>query len=99
VVRSCPDAVFTLAPVRDGQAASPTEGTILGQVRDLDSGQPVAGVTVVASGPEGDLAALTDAKGLYQFSALPIGRYVVRFHRNEVLAEREATVSVDKTFA
>ena len=90
-------AAVTLPPVRYGQAASPTEGTILGQVRDLDSGQPVAGVTVVASGPEGDMAALTDAKGLYQFSALPIGQYTVRFHRNEVLAEREATVSVDKT--
>ncbi|HEY5283019.1 MAG TPA: TonB-dependent receptor, partial [Polyangia bacterium] len=82
---------------RPAQAAAPTEGTILGQVRDLDSAQPVAGVTVVASGPEGDLAALTDAKGNYEFRALPIGRYTVRFHRNEVLAEREATVSVDKT--
>jgi hypothetical protein len=90
-------AVLTLASVRDGQAASPTEGAILGQVRDLDSGQPVGGVTVVASGPEGDVAALTDAKGIYQFHALPLGRYTVRFHRNEVLAEREATVSVDKT--
>jgi hypothetical protein len=50
----------------------------------------------VASGPEGDVAVLTDAKGGYQFRALPIGNYTVRFHRNEVLAEREATVSVDK---
>jgi hypothetical protein len=88
---------LTLVPAREGQAAAPTEGVIAGQVRDLDSGQPVAGVTVVASGPEGDTAALTDAKGSYQFRALPIGRYTIRFHRNEVLAEREATVSVDQT--
>jgi hypothetical protein len=79
------------------RAAAPTEGAILGQVRDLDTGQPVPGVTVVASGPEGDVAALTDAKGLYQFRALPIGSYTIRFHRDEVLAEREAMVSVDKT--
>ncbi len=78
------------------RAAAPTEGAILGQVRDLDTGQPVPGVTVVASGPEGDLSALTDAKGLYQFRALPIGSYTIRFRRGEVLVEREATVSVDK---
>jgi Carboxypeptidase regulatory-like domain len=88
---------LTLVPAREGQGAAPTEGVIAGQVLDLDSGQPVAGVTVVASGPEGDTAALTDAKGRYQFRALPIGRYTIRFHRNEVLAEREATVSVDQT--
>jgi len=78
------------------QAAAPTQGAVSGQVRDLDSGQPVAGVTVVASGPEGDVAALTDGKGGYLLSALPIGHYTIRFHRNEVLAEREAVVSVDK---
>ena len=90
-------AAIMIVHAGDGQAAAPTEGTILGQVRDLDSGQAVPGVTVIASGPEGDLAVLTDAKGSFQFRALPIGRYTVRFHRNEVLAEREATVSVDKT--
>jgi hypothetical protein len=89
--------VLTAVPAQDVRAAAPTEGAILGLVRDLDSGQPIAGVTVVASGPEGDLASLTDAKGSYQFRALPIGRYTVRFHRNDVLAEREATVSVDQT--
>jgi len=70
---------------------------VLGQVRDLDSSQPVAGVTVVASGPEGDMATTTDAKGTYQFSALPIGHYAMRFYRNDVFAEREANISVDKT--
>jgi Carboxypeptidase regulatory-like domain len=89
-------AVVIFVPIREGQAATPTEGVIAGQVRDQDTGQPVAGVTVVASGPEGDVAALTDGKGGYQLRALPIGHYTVRFHRNEVLAEREATVSVDK---
>jgi hypothetical protein len=79
------------------RASAPVEGAIRGQVRDMDSGQPVQGTTVIASGPEGDVATLTDAKGNYQFLGLPIGRYAIRFHRNEVLAEREATVGVDKT--
>lgn len=90
-------AVLSFVETRGAQAVTPTEGSILGQVRDLDTGQPVPGVTVVASGPEGDLATLTDAKGIYQFHALPIGNYMVRFHRGDVLAEREATASVDKT--
>ncbi len=79
------------------RAAAPTEGAILGQVRDLDTAVPVAGATVVAVGPEGDVTTLTDAQGNYQFRALPIGRYSVRFQRNDVLAERETTVGVDKT--
>ncbi len=90
-------ASLCLLRAHEAAAAAPTEGTILGQVRDSDSAQPVAGVTVVASGPEGDLATLTDDKGSYQFTALPIGRYTIRFHRNDVLAERDAAVSVDKT--
>lgn len=69
----------------------------MGQVRDVDSGQAVVGATVIASGPEGDTATLTDAKGNYQLRALPVGHYTVRFHRNEVFAERDATVGVDKT--
>jgi hypothetical protein len=82
---------------RSAQAAASIQGDIMGQVRDQDSGQPVSGASVIASGPEGDTATLTDAKGNYQLRALPIGHYTLRFHRNEVLAEREATVGVDKT--
>ena len=89
-------AFSVIVPPRDAQAAAPIDGVITGQVRDLDSGQPVVGVTVVASGPEGDVAVLTDAKGGYQLRALPLGHYTIRFHRDEVLAEREAVVSVDK---
>lgn len=88
---------LSLGVGRAADGATPIEGAVLGQVRDVDTAQPVAGVTVVASGPEGDLAAISDAKGRYQFLALPIGHYTIRFHRNEVLAERDANVSVDQT--
>lgn len=90
-------AALTLFRADPAGAAAPTEGTILGQVRDLDTGAPVQAATVIASGPEGDLATVTDARGNYQLRALPIGPYTVRFHRREVLAERSAMVGVDKT--
>jgi hypothetical protein len=77
--------------------AAPIQGTILGQVRDLDTGAGVPGVTVIAGGPEGDTATITDGKGNYELRALPIGAYVMRFHRNDVVTERPARVSVDKT--
>lgn len=89
-------SVYGFSGVPATQAAASVEGTIMGQVRDIDSSQPVPGVTVIASGPEGDVAALTDAKGAYRFEALPIGHYTMRFHRDQVLAERETTVGVDK---
>lgn len=92
-----PLAVLVLLGPSSVRAAAPTEGAILGQVRDLDTAAPVQGATVIAVGPEGDVATLTDAKGNYHFHALPIGRYTLRFHRNDVLAERATTVGVDKT--
>jgi hypothetical protein len=96
---TCLAVALVVSLMADGvaQASAPVEGAIRGQVRDMDSGQPVQGTTVIAAGPEGDVATLTDGKGNYQFLGLPIGRYTIRFHRNEVLAEREATVGVDKT--
>lgn len=79
-----------------GYAATPTEGTISGQVRDEESNLPLSGIVVVASGPEGDMAGTTDGEGRYALHGLPIGNYTVRFHRKEVSIERSASVSVDK---
>lgn len=92
-------AIICVSALTVSQAveAAPVEGSIVGQVRDLDTGAGVSGVTVIATGPEGDTAAITDSKGNYQLRALPIGSYAIRFLRNEVQAEREARVSVDKT--
>ena len=89
--------IFVLLADKPAAAAASVEGAILGQVRDIDSGQAVQGATVIASGPEGDVATFTDVKGSYQFLSLPIGQYTIRFYCNEVLAERKATVGVDKT--
>jgi hypothetical protein len=77
--------------------ASPTTGAIVGRVVDQDTRQPLDGVTVAVSGPQGDQAALTDAKGQYELRGLPIGDYVVRFFRGSVAIEHSATVLMDQT--
>ncbi len=56
-----------------------TTGSLFGKVVDEASGSPVSGVTVIATGPQGDQAALTEADGSYQLAALPLGEYVVQF--------------------
>jgi hypothetical protein len=88
--------VATLAFPSSG-VASPTSGTIVGRVVDRDTRQPVDGVTVVAAGPQGEQAALTDGKGQYELRGLPIGDYLVRFSRGEVSFESSATVLMDQT--
>jgi hypothetical protein len=60
--------------------AQSTTGKIVGRVVDKDSGQTMAGVTVIVQGPQGEDAALTDWRGDYFFSTLPIGTYLVRFY-------------------
>jgi hypothetical protein len=77
--------------------ASPTSGAIFGRVVDRDTQKPLDGVTVVASGPQGDQAVLTDAKGQYELRSLPIGDYLVRFFRGAVAIEHSATVLMDQT--
>jgi hypothetical protein len=95
--RWIPVAVAFLLAVPLPAVAGPTTGTIFGRVVDLDTHQPVDGVTVVASGPQGDQAVLTDAKGQYELRALPIGEYLVRFFRGAVAIEQSATVLIDQT--
>ncbi len=78
-------------------AAAGTTGGLFGRVLDSESGQPVMGVTVIARGPQGDDATLTDVDGRYEFRELPAGSYVVRFFRGSATVDRPAGVSVDQT--
>jgi outer membrane receptor protein involved in Fe transport len=86
-----------MALPEEAWAAGGTSGTIVGRVEDQDSRQPLDGVTVVAAGPQGEQALLTDGKGQYAFRDLPIGDYVVRFFRGDVAIEEMAKVSIDQT--
>ena len=79
-------------------AAAQTTGSIVGTVVEKDSGNKLSGVTVMLQGPQGDQGAVTGEDGGYEFTALPLGRYVVRFYFGDVAVEQpEVLVSVDKT--
>jgi hypothetical protein len=60
--------------------AQDVTGRVTGRVTDKDTGTPLGGVTVIAQGPQGEDATLTDDRGDYFFTSLPIGTYVVRFY-------------------
>ncbi len=65
------------------------EGHIAGQVTDLATGEPLAGVTVSVLGPEDDGYAAatveTDASGLYEAASLPAGAYWLHFGPHDKL--------------
>ena len=60
--------------------AQDVKGTIIGHVTDLASGQPLAGLTVILQGQQGEDATLTDEAGDYTFTNLAVGTYTVRFY-------------------
>jgi hypothetical protein len=90
-------AVFLTGSLAHAQAVT---GKIVGRVLDKDTSQPLSGVTVIVQGPQGEEAALTDDKGSYFFSGVPIGTYVIRFFVATSSAKVEqpnVIVSADKT--
>jgi len=79
--------------------AQETTGRVTGRVSDQETGMPMGGVTVIMQGPQGEDATLTDDKGEYRFSSLPIGTYVIRFYAANTSAQVEqpgVTVQADK---
>ncbi len=76
-------------------------GQIQGVATHRDTGRPLAGVTVVVTGPalQGDQTEITDRDGRYVITQLPPGdHYLVRFYFNDVIVERPGVrVSQNKT--
>jgi hypothetical protein len=79
-------------------------GSIMGQVLDPDTKEPVAFATVVLHSASGDLAYVTDEKGYYYASNIPTGVYTVvvavMSNKSEVTnvkvtADATLTVNVD----
>jgi len=84
-----------------GQVARAQEitGRVTGRVTDRDTGMALGGVTVVLQGPQGEDATLTDDRGEYHFTSLPVGTYVIRFYVANAATGVEQTgvlVSADK---
>ena len=72
--------VLTLLLATAGIArAQETTGRVTGRVSDKDTSMPLGGITVVIQGPQGEDATLTDDKGEYQFSSVPVGTYRIHF--------------------
>jgi hypothetical protein len=79
-------------------AQQASTGSLHGRVTDPASGGALAGVTVVATGPQGDQAEITDDSGSYVITGLTPGMYVVRFYFGNAKVERQnVQVFADKT--
>src|SRR6266508_3767284 len=70
---------FALLVAAQVARAQEVTGRVIGKVTD-EAGAPLGGVTVIAQGPQGEDATLTDDKGDYLFTTLVPGTYVLRFY-------------------
>jgi hypothetical protein len=80
--------------------AQETTGRVTGRVTDKDTGAPMAGVTVIVQGPQGEDSTLTDDKGQYQFSSLAVGTYTIRYYvanTSTQVEQPDVRVSAQKT--
>lgn len=87
-----------LAQVVPAHAAS-NKGTISGKVTD-EKGAPMAGVTVVAQGPQGELAEITDEQGLFTITDATPGTYMINFFvpgGDRAVLKRQAQIVADQT--
>jgi hypothetical protein len=69
-------------------AQSANTGAIAGRVTDANNGQAIAGVTVVAQGPQGEQAELSDEEGQYTITGLVPGVYSIHFYFGNVKVDR-----------
>lgn len=83
--------IFTIVVFLAGLGSvSAITTTAKGIVKDIDSGNPIPGVTVQVVGTT--ISAVTDSKGEYQLPNLPVGSYVISFsligyQTNEITVE------------
>ncbi|HTM19999.1 MAG TPA: TonB-dependent receptor [Kofleriaceae bacterium] len=92
-------AVVCPAPAR---AQSSTSGALEGTVTDAETGAPLAGVTVVVTGPalKGSQEATTGFDGSYRITELPPGPYLVSFlYGTAVARAKQVHIALDATTA
>jgi hypothetical protein len=89
----------SLAAGRANTDAAAT-GAIEGTVADSNTGEKLAGVTVIVTSPQllQTQTAITDENGAYQVGQLPAGEYLVTFYYADITVERSGIqVGIDKT--
>ena len=75
--------VFTIPlSQRAAYAQSATTGAVRGIIKDSKTGEPLIGVTIVATSPalKGTQSAVSDENGLYLITSLPPGVYTINFY-------------------
>ena len=89
VVLVCAGVTLAGAPAL-AQDAATTTGMVRGVVRDAATGEPLIGVTVVATSPalQGVQAAITDERGEYRLPGLPPGDYALTGYYGDVQVAR-----------
>lgn len=91
-------AAFGATDLREGTVwADTARGSITGVIVD-QTGQPLAGVTVVATSPALPDAqvAITDEKGAYAIAGLPAGSYHLTFYYLQITLQRGVAVTAGK---
>lgn len=89
----------SLGQAEIARAQSSTAGAVSGVVTDAATGDPLAGVTIVATSPalQGTQSAITEGNGYYKITNLPPGIYVVTFYYANVTVKRtEIDVNANK---
>ena len=83
-------AILWVAFAGVAHAQTSTTGAVRGVISDAESGEPVAGATVVVRGPalQGQQAVLTDSEGTYRITSLPPGTYVLTVYIGELQFSR-----------
>ena len=71
-------------------AQSSTTGAITGVIKDKATGDVLPGVTVIVTSPalQQSQSAITDDKGEYKVTDLPVGDYLVTFYFADITVER-----------
>ena len=83
--------------IEDGPSFEQTgdpRAAVTGNVRDVASGEEVAGVVVIATSPalEHTQTAITDEDGTYKLVDLPPGEYLMTFYYADITLERPGLV-------
>ena len=80
----------SVASSKDVVPAGAAGGAIQGVIADSRTGEPIAGVTAIATSPAlaQTQTAITDERGTYKINELPPGDYLVTFYYADITVER-----------